>query len=143
MKTSLLLVTGLVVLGACHGKDVSSDGPARIADEQDRSGTTRLTSSTDYVGTDTAIDSIVSARCARELGCNNVGADKPLASSDACLAETRRNVQTGYGASECPGGMTRSKLDACLDAIRTERCDHSVAPLSRLDACMTTRVCVK
>ena len=130
MKTSLLLVTGLVVLGACHGKDVSSDGPARIADEQDRSGTTRLTSSTDYVGTDTAIDSIV-------------GAGKPLASSDACLAETRRNVQTGYGASECPGGMTRSKLDACLDAIRTERCDHSVAPLSRLDACMTTRVCVK
>lgn len=117
------------------------EGPRRSADEQDKSGTTKLTSA-GYVNTAAAVDRLVAARCARELTCGNVGPDKGIVSTDVCVGDTRKDVQAGYGASECPGGMDAPKLDACLDAVRREPCDRSVTPLSNLRECRLSEMCV-
>lgn len=53
---------------------------------------------------DTTIDRITDARCARELACNNVGANKKWSDVAACRREIRQNVH---------GDIARASATSC------------------------------
>ncbi len=90
-----------------------------------------------------AIDRIVSSRCAREAACNNVGNDKKFATNDACAREIRSDMHEDLKASECPYGIDQKELNECLDEIRNENCNNPIEKIERVAACRTSDLCLK
>lgn len=88
---------------------------------------------------DTTIDHITDARCARELACNNVGANKKWSDTAACRREIRQSTQGDYRASACHV-VSANELRSCIDAIKNEKCDD-VFDMTRVVACRKTNIC--
>ena len=114
-------------------------------DDVDRTTTTtgRLTpNGTIDIGADPndgTIDRITQARCARELACNNVGANKKWSDVAACQREIRQNVRGDYRRADCHVVQT-DKLQSCIDAIQNEKCDD-VFDMTRVTACRKANIC--
>ena len=88
---------------------------------------------------DGTIDRVTQARCAHELACNNVGANKKWSDAAACQREMRQNIQADYRESECHVVLT-DKVQSCIDAIRNEKCDD-VFDMARITACRKSNIC--
>jgi hypothetical protein len=88
-----------------------------------------------------ALDALASARCERELRCENIGAQKSYGSMDSCRAEVRSEWQKGFDAETCTGGIVEEKLNGCLAQLRDEKCDHPIATLGRMGACQPGAMC--
>lgn len=89
-----------------------------------------------------AIQSIASARCAREARCNNIGAGHRFASTEACMASVREQRDDDLNLSDCPGGIDQRELSECLRSIHEESCGNPLASLSRLAACRSSDMCL-
>jgi hypothetical protein len=132
----------------CRRDHVDRDGFAeRSFDEnaKDKSGAGTTTITGADIGTlssDSAIERVVAARCARETACNNIGSDKHFGSYDTCARELRSKVGDDLAPSKCPRGIDAAAVDKCLEAIRTESCNNPVDTLSRLAACRTSSMCL-
>jgi hypothetical protein len=136
MKLSLCTLWGTVAtfvgLGmACDNR--TGDAPS----------TTRLTSA--EAGATPAsiasIDAIALARCDREQRCDNIGDGRKFLNRDACLNDIRAKGDNDLTVSTCPGGVDTARLDACLAAVRTERCDDPLDFVARLSECRTDSLC--
>jgi|SRR5580658_7721787 hypothetical protein len=88
-----------------------------------------------------SIDAIALARCDREQRCDNVGAGKTFSNREACLNDIRSKGDNDLTTSACPGGIDTTRLQTCLDAVRTERCDNPLDAVGRLSACRTDSLC--
>jgi hypothetical protein len=115
--------------------------------DRDRSGTvgdTTLTgANVGTVSNTSAIDRIVSARCAREAACNNIGTDKKFTTNDSCSREIRADMHEDLKASECPYGIDQKELNECLTEIRNENCNNPIEKIERVAACRTSDLCLK
>jgi hypothetical protein len=147
----------VVALGACNrdrtDRDRGALGDRPVAvDNNDRPGlgtdkgpgTTTVTgANVGTVGNQAAVDRIVAARCAREVSCNNVGADKSFQSTGACSQKLRGDMKDDLNANDCPRGIDQKELNECLEEIRNEKCGNPIDTISRLAACRTSDMCLK
>ncbi len=88
-----------------------------------------------------SLDQIAQARCAREMKCGNIAADKKFTTNEACLSETKRDFADDLNAEECPAGIDQKELDECLQEIKNEDCGNPFDTLGRLAACRTSDLC--
>jgi hypothetical protein len=88
-----------------------------------------------------AVDQIASARCAREMKCGNVGADKKYADQNACTTELKKEFGDDLNANDCPAGVDQKELGECLAEIKNEDCGNPLDTISRLAACRTSDMC--
>lgn len=152
MKAIRVLVpaASLLALFACNRdrdrmpreSDVDRSGtgqPFGVNDE--KKGTTTVTGA-NVLTSDSAIDRIVNARCAREAACNNVGPDKRFASRDVCVQNVRNDLRDDLKASDCPRGIDSKELEECLEEIKNESCNNPIDTISRLAACRTSDLCL-
>lgn len=89
----------------------------------------------------TAVDNLATARCDRELRCNNVGTGRRYDTKDACMSSLRSNQQQDLNLSACPGGVDQKELQECLEEIRKDDCNNPLDNLTRLAACRKTDMC--
>jgi Family of unknown function (DUF6184) len=91
---------------------------------------------------DTAIERITTARCDREVACNNVGAGKSYGTREACTNELGHDKRADLRAEECPRGISEPDLNDCLADIRSEKCGNPLDSISRLAACRKGKLCL-
>ena len=133
MKTTLTIsVLGAFALVACaHEQDNRS--PATT--------TTTTGARSNAPISQSVIDAIASARCDREVTCNNVGTDKKWSNRQACISEVRGKQLNELTEASCPKGVDQTQYDKCLADIKGERCENALDTLSRLAACRTSALC--
>ena len=131
-------VAALVALGACSHEQGSTPGTT-TANNANEPGNANDSSAQ----SDVALSRIAVARCAREMRCNNIGADKTYASNDECVAKVGDDMKDDLGPSACPSGIARRELDACVSAIRAENCGNVLDKIGRVTACRTSRLCTE
>lgn len=90
-----------------------------------------------------SVESLALARCEREAKCENIGDGKRYANREACMNDVRARGDNDLTTSTCPAGVNQSKLQTCLDEIRTERCSNPLDQLGRLSACRTDALCAQ
>lgn len=135
MRTSQWTVASLLFAGAtalsmgCDRKEA----PQRVEQEQ--------VGARPSDGTSAAVESITAARCDREQRCNNIGSGKKYDSRDSCVTNVRADWQGELSSLECPRGIEQTKLDACLDRLRTDGCANPVETLGRVAACRHAELC--
>ena len=143
-QTSLLAVLFVTALGCTRTKTVDRDGLAEPPSFESPTGTTTLTGANiGSLSNGLAIERLVTARCARETACNNVGGEKRFTNYDLCTSELRSSVGKDLEPSECKRGMDEDALDKCMDAIRSESCNNPIETLQRLATCRTSALCLK
>ena len=120
-----------VLIAACHGND-----------RQANSATTTTTGA-DTGANESAVNSLVMARCDREELCNNVGKGKKYATRRVCVEELRDKARQDLRAADCPRGVDNPQLDKCRAEIRAERCGNPIDTITRLAACRTSALCPK
>jgi hypothetical protein len=128
-----------------HGereRPMLSEEGRRDPNREDQAGVTTLTGAS-WVANDAAIDRLVASRCAREITCSNIGADRPFTSGEVCVEQVRKKLTEDLHTSECPAGIDGKELDECLDAIRNESCSSPIDTIARLAACRTSDLCMK
>lgn len=115
-----------------------------LSDKHDGVGTTTVTgANVGAVQNTNAIEKIVAARCAREMSCKNVGADKRFTSNDVCGREIRNDMKDDLNSKDCPYGVDQKELNECLDSIKNESCGNPLETISRLAACRTSDMCLR
>ena len=90
-----------------------------------------------------AVSSIATARCDRELKCNNIGTNKTYLSTDECITKLQNDKRTALNSNECPQGVSDKDLASCLKSIREEDCGNPLDSISRLAACRSGAMCLK
>ncbi len=91
----------------------------------------------------TVVDRMASARCARELRCNNVGAGHTYATTGVCVDQMRGSLGNELNTYACPRGIDLDQVNRCLAAIENEQCDHPLDTLQRFDKCASSTLCAK
>ena len=90
-----------------------------------------------------AVGKIASARCEREVRCNNVGTKEKYSSRADCVTRMQDDKRDDLNDKECPAGIDKKQLATCLTAIRDEACGNPLDTISRLVACRSSNVCLK
>ncbi|MBX3186382.1 MAG: hypothetical protein KF819_05170 [Labilithrix sp.] len=144
---SLIGAACFVALFACNRDRAQRDRELGERPEtktgETKTGETTVTGAHVGVSNDAAIGRLVAARCAREVACKNVGADKHFTTHEVCAKEVRATTASDLEASECPRGVDAKELDECLEAIQKESCTNPIDTISRLAACRTGELCLK
>ena len=85
---------------------------------------------------------VTQARCAREMACGKIGADKSKKWTDeqACRDDLGHDTYEGLKASDCKT-LLQDKVQTCLTALQTENCDNVESGLSRIQACRSDTLC--
>jgi hypothetical protein len=81
------------------------------------------------------------ARCAREATCMDIGEGKRFATSDACVADLRREAMDHLAKTACPHGVDPRSLEQCIGAIRNEVCPRVLEQLDHLPECRGANIC--
>ena len=89
-----------------------------------------------------AIKGIVSARCAREAQCKNIGPDKEYADKAACEKKIAADLREDLSPNDCPRGIVEKELNECLQSIQKEECNNPVKKLARVVECRTAELCL-
>jgi hypothetical protein len=90
-----------------------------------------------------AVAKIASARCEREVKCNNVGSKEKYSTRADCVTRMQDDKRDAVNEKDCPGGIDRKQLNACLSAIRDEACGNPLDSISRLVSCRSGSICLK
>jgi len=90
-----------------------------------------------------AVARIASARCEREVRCNHVGAQQKYPTRAECVMLMQDDKRDEINEKECPGGLDKKQLNACLMAIRDESCGNPLDAINRLVACRASSICLK
>lgn len=118
---------------------------APFACRRDRVGgasTTNVTSApmlVDAVDVPTALERLVATRCNRDQLCAEMGITGPSRTS-RCASE----VEGALGdtlRTECPQGVGREPLDACIAALREAPCAAVLAASALPEPCRTSELC--
>ena len=90
-----------------------------------------------------AVARIVTARCEREVRCNNVGVNARYPSRTDCTIRLQSEKRDTINEEDCPGGIDGKQLDDCLAEVRDEACHNPLVSISRLVSCRSTSLCSK
>src|ERR1700754_5220558 len=71
---------------------------------------------------ESAVADIVGARCELEEHCRNVGPGQKFDSQQACESKLQGETAVALNIQDCPGGVERRKLDACISSILAQDC---------------------
>ena len=93
------------------------------------------TTSANYTPRDAAIRRLSKQRCTHEAQCGGVGPDGPFTTMGRCEVATALDERASIGLDACPYGVSTTRLRACLDAIRTRRCDEPMRALADVPGC--------
>ena len=118
----------------------------RAEERRDEVRRDRLASSSDPVIRATpssAVTTLASERCDRELRCKNIGAKEKYKTRTECIAEMERDKRDDINSDVCRGGIRQKELNDCLQAIRDESCGNPLDAITRLSACRTGNLCAK
>lgn len=94
-----------------------------------------------FVPNDEAIVQLTTARCGRELTCENIGPKKRFASIADCTRRVHRDLAKDLGRKSCPRGVNRTKVLNCAAVAREERCDSVLDTIDRTMSCQRTELC--
>ena len=72
---------------------------------------------------ESAIDRLGAARCEREARCGRLGPEGTYDTRQQCLDADLMSRLDALDESTCPNGIRSDQLSACVEALRTERCD--------------------
>jgi hypothetical protein len=133
-KLGIVAFTGLSTLALASFAGCQASVSAGLT------GTTTVTA-TYLVANDQGIKDITTARCDRELSCNNIGPGHSWDTYDACEREIHQNTRVSLREESCPNGIDGNNLTSCLEDIRNERCGNPLDTLGRLTACRSGRLC--
>lgn len=114
-----------MILGACAR---IADRPPQSAQERDRS-------------VQLGVLDIVDARCDLEERCGNIGARGRFESRSACESKMQGETAITINTADCPRGIERRKLDACVASIRAQDCGSIFDALNRWNACREGQIC--
>ncbi len=134
------LTCSVVAVFGCN-RDRAADGTTTTTTRTEP-GTTTITGA-NVVANKAAVTRIADARCARELACNNIGADKRYSSQQFCIEKIGVDMKDDLNAQDCPRGIDQKELNECLAEIRNESCNNPIDKLERLAACRTSDMCLK
>jgi hypothetical protein len=130
MKTNIALgATAAIFLSLACGR--SPDAPAPTT-----------TTGARTLSSEDAITRVASARCEREVSCNNIGADGKYQDRDACMREVRQNTKSELRSDECPRGINGERLEQCLTEIRNEGCGNPIDTIDRMASCRRSELCI-
>ncbi len=90
---------------------------------------------------DSAVSKIAEARCARELTCGNVGADKKFSDASSCMADVKKNFGKDLNAEDCPAGIDAKELSECVTEAKNEDCGNPFDAIGRAAACRKSDLC--
>jgi hypothetical protein len=90
-----------------------------------------------------ALTSLSTERCDREVRCKNVGAKEKYRTRTDCIAEMERDKRDDLNSDVCPAGIRQKELNDCLQAIHEEECGNPLDSLTRLNACRAGKLCAK
>lgn len=90
-----------------------------------------------------AVASIATARCDRELRCKHIGPKEKFPTRGDCLADVQADKREDLNIDTCPAGIKEKELNQCVQSIRDEECGHSLHAITRLNACRTGNLCLK
>jgi hypothetical protein len=93
--------------------------------------------------TPSAVVSLATARCDREVKCQRIGPTEKYNNRSDCLADMDRPERLALSSEACPGGISEQGLASCLQSIRDERCDQRLEGLSRLPSCRSSNLCLR
>jgi hypothetical protein len=122
------IVVGLLVVAACSRPLAPAGTNALVAGA--------LATSKGPIAKADACDSIAEAGCDREARCNRIGEGR-YGSADSCKADMRSRAKQRIAAAPCSNGVDRAKLDDCISALGSERCDETAFGFDASLACQT------
>lgn len=73
--------------------------------------------------TELAIDQLGEARCDKEARCGRIGPDGSYDTRHQCLDADLMSRFDALDPANCPSGIDTKRLAACIEALRSERCD--------------------
>ncbi len=100
-----------------------------------------VTTSATRVDNTYAIQAISSARCDREMRCDNIGKDRTFSSREACISDVKESAREAVGADQCPKGVLQADLTSCLSAIKSDGCGNILDHVTRMAACRPSEIC--
>jgi hypothetical protein len=84
---------------------------------------------------------IVDARCDLEERCANIGPRGRFESRSACESKMQGETAITLNTADCPMGVERRKLDACVASILAQDCGSIFDALNRWNACRDGQIC--
>lgn len=114
--------------------DTTRNDTTVAGERSDRSGATTMRF-------DSEVQRLATARCDRELRCNNIGVDAKFKSRDHCLSSVKNSYSDELNQWDCKGGIDTADFDKCLSAIRSEDCGNPIDTVGRVVACRTSDLC--
>ena len=128
-KASVSVCLGLVAAAVALGCGRDRTEPA-------------TTMTTGAVSNDDAIMRIASARCDREVSCNNLGQGKKFADREACMREGQQNARGTLRADQCPN-IDQGKLSQCVNDIKNQRCENPIDAIDTITSCTRGNICIE
>ncbi|MBX3203489.1 MAG: hypothetical protein KF764_00410 [Labilithrix sp.] len=113
-----------------------------LACGRERGEPATTTTTTGALSHDDAVMRLASARCDREVSCNDVGAGKKYADRDTCMREAGQNARGTLRADQC-ATLDQSNLSSCLNDIKNERCSNPLDSLERVASCARGKLCIE
>jgi hypothetical protein len=131
---TLVFASGIVLAGGCTHSDTTPLPGTAVSE-----GVTNAQNAADR----RVVERLVTARCAHEQSCNEIGNGKDYASHDVCMDQFRGKIANALNAYNCPRGIDESGVDQCRQAIEAEPCGLSLDQLLRQNACRSSAMCMK
>lgn len=89
----------------------------------------------------TAVAEIVRARCDLEDRCANLGPGQKFDSRAVCESKMQGETADELNTADCPLGVERRKLEACVASILAQECESMFDAISRWNACRNGQIC--
>lgn len=113
----VVMTSAVLFGGACRERGTPSSSP-RVAPTAAPTGIGGGPPSTEM-----AIDQLGAARCDKEARCGRIGPDGSYDTRHQCLDADLMSRFDALDPANCPNGIDTKRLGACIEALRTERCD--------------------
>jgi hypothetical protein len=132
--TAFLLV--LPVFAACAEEGSAARQPVE--------GTASyLPGETRAAGLENVVRRIAEATCERERSCGTIGPGAYFSSREQCLETAGAKYRKELDPGQCPGGIDRKELDACLESLEAGQCSNPADAITRSARCATSDLCVR
>ncbi|MBX3185562.1 MAG: hypothetical protein KF819_01050 [Labilithrix sp.] len=86
---------------------------------------------------------IADEMCRRSEACGDIGRGGGYTTIEACMSDQGALAPGQVSRWSCAPSLTQASFEACLVAIRSERCDTPLARADRLRACRDEAVCAR